>query len=251
MHLLGGATRCFGPISRRSKVILSHENRPFSLAFAAERAVSYPNRQEAVMDALWVAKNILTIDRFLSQAECDDYVKLSEDRGFEEASVSTDRGMVMMKSWRNNDRVIIDDTGLASGLWQRLQPFAPPAFKQWQPVGVNERFRFYRYDIGQKFDWHQDGYFERANGERSFFTFMVYLNADFEGGETSFSTTSVSAPRPDLKIKPEAGKALLFHHPITHKGEAVVSGRKYVLRSDIMFAPAVQDDSNVVPLISR
>ena len=202
------------------------------------------------MRAHWIANGILTIDRFLSQTECDDYVKLSEGKGFEEASVSTERGMVMMKSWRNNDRVIMDDASLASRLWQRLQPSAPE-ISQWHPVGVNERFRFYRYDIGQKFDWHQDGFFERANGEKSFFTFMVYLNADFEGGETSFSTTSVSAPRPDLKIKPEAGKALLFHHPITHKGEAVVSGRKYVLRSDIMFAPAVQDDSNVVPLISR
>jgi hypothetical protein len=35
-------------------------------------------------------------------------------------------------------------------------------------------------------DWHQDGYFERYNGERSQFTLMVYLNDGYEGGGTSF-----------------------------------------------------------------
>jgi hypothetical protein len=140
----------------------------------AERAVLYPGRQEAAMDAQWVAKDIFTIDHFLSQGECDDYVKRGEDKGFEEASVSTQRGMVMMKNVRNNDRVIMDDASLAGHLWQRVQPFVPLEFEKWHPVGLNERFRFYRYDIGQRFDWHQDGCFERPNGERSFSTFMVY-----------------------------------------------------------------------------
>jgi prolyl 4-hydroxylase len=98
------------------------------------------------MDPHWIAEDILTIDRFFSADECDAYVKLSENKGFEEASVSTHTGMVMMKSLRNNDRVIIDDASLASDLWQRVQPFVPLEFKKWHPVGVNERFRFYRYD---------------------------------------------------------------------------------------------------------
>jgi hypothetical protein len=204
------------------------------------------------MDPHWIAKDILTIDRFLSEEECDAYVKLSESKGFEEASVSTHAGMVMMKSLRNNDRLILDDASLAGQFWQRVQPFVPPEFDKWDPVGVNERFRFYRYDIGQKFDWHQDGHFERTNGERSFFTFMVYLNADFEGGETSFSTSiRSSVPWPNLKVKPQVGRALLFHHPITHKGETVVAGRKYVLRSDLMFALRVRDESKVVFLTHR
>ena len=51
---------------------------------------------------------------------------------------------------------------------------------------MNERLRFYRYDIGQQFDWHYDGYFERDNGERSYLTLMVYLNDGlFPVGERS------------------------------------------------------------------
>jgi hypothetical protein len=40
--------------------------------------------------------------------------------------------------------------------------------------------------VGQKFAPHFDGFFRRSNGERSQLTFMVYLNADFTGGETKF-----------------------------------------------------------------
>lgn len=82
-----------------------------------------------------------------------------------------------------------------------------------------------------------DGYFERDNGERSFFTFMVYLNEDFEGGRTSFADFSSPKRRYDgVSIIPRKGMALLFHHPIMHRGDPVTKGRKYVLRSDVMFA---------------
>jgi len=189
------------------------------------------------MDANWVAKDILTISEFFSLEECSAHIVASERGNYEEAPVSTGAGMVIMKDVRNNDRLIVDDAGLADDLWQRLGPFMPCVFKKkWQPVGVNERFRYYRYDIGQKFDWHTDGYYERENGERSFFTFMVYLNDSFEGGETAFTSKGDLLSEPhNLKIKPKAGMALLFHHPILHIGEAVRAGRKYVLRTDVMF----------------
>ena len=93
-------------------------------------------------------------------------------------------------------------------------------------VGFDDRFRFYRYDIGQQFDWHYDGPFTRPNGERSRLTFMIYLNDDFEGGQTSFKNCT---------IVPKTGLALLFIPQIRHKGEPVTKGRKYVLRTDVMY----------------
>jgi 2OG-Fe(II) oxygenase superfamily len=104
-------------------------------------------------------------------------------------------------------------------------------------VGLNERFRFHRYDVGQQFDWHLDGYFERTTGERSFFTFLIYLNDDFEGGATSFRDDSSGVMSfGTLQILPKKGKGLIFHHPIPHRGDPVTAGRKYVLRTDVMFA---------------
>jgi len=185
----------------------------------------------------WSADNVATIAGFLSAAECDDYIRLGEATGFEEAPITTSRGMMMMmKDVRNNDRVMIDDPARALALYQRLSADLAPRFQRtWTPLGFNERLRLYRYDIGQQFDWHRDGYFQRPNGERSFFTFMVYLNDDFEGGATSFSDDGFGFPGGMLRITPAKGMGLLFHHPILHRGDPVTTGRKYVLRTDVMY----------------
>ena len=185
----------------------------------------------------WLAKDIGTIVGFMSIDECNAYIRFSELEGYEEATVTTERGMVMMRGVRNNDRVMVDDVGRARQLFERLKESVPASFRdEWSPVGLNERLRLYRYDVGQQFDWHMDGYFERANGERSFFTFMVYLNDDFDGGATSFRGLGHGAtPSDHLEVTPQKGMALLFHHPIEHRGDPVLAGRKYVLRTDVMY----------------
>jgi predicted 2-oxoglutarate/Fe(II)-dependent dioxygenase YbiX len=184
----------------------------------------------------WSTDNVATIAGFLSAAECDDYIRLGEATGFEEAPITTSRGMMMMKDVRNNDRVMIDDPARALALYQRLSDDLAPRFQRtWTRVAFNERLRLYRYDIGQQFDWHRDGYFQRPNGERSFFTFMVYLNDDFDGGATSFSDDGFGFPGGMLRITPAKGMGLLFHHPILHRGDPVTTGRKYVLRTDVMY----------------
>ena len=98
-------------------------------------------------------------------------------------------------------------------------------------VGVNERFRFYRYQPGQRFALHQDGTFARSPDERSLLTFLIYLNQDFTGGETAF-------PEQGQCIRPQTGMALLFQHLLLHEGCPVRSGVKYALRSDIMYRVA-------------
>jgi hypothetical protein len=189
----------------------------------------------------WSTDNVATIAGFLSAAECDDYIRLGEATGFEEAPITTSRGMMMMmKDVRNNDRVMIDDPARALALYQRLSDDLAPRFQRtWTPVAFNERLRLYRYDIVQQFDWHRDGYFQRPNGERSFFTFMVYLNDDFDGGATSFSDDGFGFPGGMLRITPAKGMGLLFHHPILHRGDPVTTGRKYVLRTDVMYRRVV------------
>ena len=132
---------------------------------------------------------------------------------------------------------MVDDPVRAQSLYQRLSGHLAPFFQhRWMPIGLNERLRIYRYDVGQKFDWHRDGHFERENGERSQFTFLIYLNDDFEGGATSFRDDGdgLMSGGP-LRIHPEKGMALLFHHPIPHRGDPVTKGRKYVLRTDVMY----------------
>jgi predicted 2-oxoglutarate/Fe(II)-dependent dioxygenase YbiX len=174
---------------------------------------------------------IFVLHNFLSAEECAACIARSEAAGFGEAPITTSVGFVLRRDVRDNDRVMIDDPELAQRLWQRARPDLPANwFGPWQACGLNERFRFYRYDVGQKFAPHSDGYFERDNGERSQLTFMVYLNDDFEGGTTNFHQA-----RPPLRVRPQQGMALVFAHRQLHEGAPVVRGRKYVLRSDVMY----------------
>jgi hypothetical protein len=186
----------------------------------------------------WLTDEIGTISSFLSFAECDEYIQWGEATGFEEATVSTASGMLIMKRVRNNDRVMVDDPERAQALYQRLAGHLAPRFQRiWVPIALNERLRLYRYDVGQQFEWHRDGYFRRSDDEWSLFTFMIYLSDDFEGGATSFSINDIGvAPDGMLRILPKKGTALLFHHPVVHRGDPVTVGRKYVLRTDVMYA---------------
>jgi hypothetical protein len=39
-----------------------------------------------------------------------------------------------------------------------------------------------------------------------------------------------------VDVVPKTGSVLLFQHPLLHSGETVVRGRKYALRTDVMYS---------------
>jgi predicted 2-oxoglutarate/Fe(II)-dependent dioxygenase YbiX len=173
---------------------------------------------------------IFVIDEFFSPVECADAIAHSERAGYDDAPLTTLDGPVMDKTVRNNTRVIIDDPAFAGHIWERLRPFVASPMGDWEAIGLNERFRYYRYDIGERFAPHFDGAFQRSASEISALTFMVYLNDGFEGGETIFCWS-----QEPLVVRPTTGMALLFRHRQLHEGAPVRRGRKYVLRSDVMY----------------
>jgi predicted 2-oxoglutarate/Fe(II)-dependent dioxygenase YbiX len=175
-----------------------------------------------------LAPGIYAVPDCLSAEECAFHISASEQLGYEAATINTRKGAVRDAGVRDNDRVIYDDVGLAALLWLRLRDYLPRFLDGRQAVGLNERFRFYRYEQGQRFAGHVDGVYRRSSGEESRLTLMLYLNDDFEGGETAFLNATV---------KPERGTALVFRHELFHEGREVTRGRKYVLRSDVMFNP--------------
>jgi hypothetical protein len=173
---------------------------------------------------------VFLIHEYLTSEECRELIGRSEATGYGDAPITTAHGFVMRPDIRNNERVMSDDPGLASLLFERARPHLPAEWYGWTLAGINERFRFYRYDVGQKFDWHTDGYYERPNGERSQLTFMVYLNEGFVGGSTLFEVLSRT-----IDVVPRTGMALVFKHKLLHTGAEVRAGRKYVLRTDVMY----------------
>jgi len=166
------------------------------------------------------------IENYLSAAMCQHYIALGEEMGYVPSEVNFQAGSRVARDIRNNDRVIFDDPALAASLFERARPFLPERNGEWMLAGFNERFRFYRYGPQEYFKWHRDGSFAKSPDEVSGLTFIIYLNGDFEGGETEFKTEF---------IKPESGTALVFPHKLPHQGAEIISGTKYVLRTDVMY----------------
>jgi len=185
------------------------------------------------------------IPGFLSPDECEALIARGEDAGFRGADSD------YPPSYRNNERLVMDDAALAGQFAQRLRACVPPEALQhddggalWRMRGVNERVRWCRYRPGQAFHIHQDGVHHRGATQRSRLTFMIYL-ADgdaFEGGDTLFfadgpQSTPPGEPHPPVvaRVRPQAGNLILFDHRIWHAGEAVTRGVKHIVRSDVMF----------------
>lgn len=177
----------------------------------------------------WSAPLVFTIADVFGAAECEAMIGRTERMGFQAAPITTGAGFVMRPEVRNNERAMFDDVELAADLFARIRAAVPARLYGRRPVGVNERFRCYRYTPGQRFKAHYDGAFQRNRSECSELTFMVYLNDGFTGGQTAFHEF-------DVDVVPRPGMALLFQHQLLHEGCAVESGVKYVLRSDVMYA---------------
>lgn len=177
----------------------------------------------------WRVPYVAVVHDVLSQAECRALVARIEALGPAFAPITTAAGFVVRPDVRNNDRVMFDDPALGALLFRRLRGAFPETWPGgWRAVGMNERFRCYRYHPGQRFAPHFDGAFVRHARERSEVTVLVYLNGGCRGGETALCDY-------DLAIVPARGRALCFRHAILHEGREVESGVKYVLRTDVMY----------------
>ena len=176
----------------------------------------------------WQAPHVAIAHDVLDEAECRALVQRIEGLGPGAAPITTAQGFVMRPDIRNNDRVVFDDPKLAHALFTHLDGAYPATWGGgWRAVGMNERFRCYRYQPGHFFAPHHDGAFVRHADERSRVTVLVYLGT-CQGGETLLCDY-------DLAIAPARGRALLFQHEMLHEGRPVTGGTKYVARTDVMY----------------
>ena len=172
---------------------------------------------------------IFEIPDVLTAAECRNWIDRIQSLGTEAATINSARGTEVDSQIRNNRRLIIDDWEWARTLFERVKDHVPPEIHDMGLTGVNERLRCYEYQVGHRFAPHSDGAFVRSDNEQSYYTYMVYLNEEFEGGETRFFV------EPEVVIKPKTGSSLFFQHPIIHEGSEVFAGVKYVVRTDLIY----------------
>ena len=172
---------------------------------------------------------IIQVPEVFDNAKCTQLIQKIESLKPSMAPINTASGTRIRTDVRNNERVMFDDSVFAEEVFSKARDHVPSEMNGFNLVGANERIRCYRYQPGMRFATHADGSFVRDENEMSFYSYLVYLNADFEGGQTTFFT------EPEVAIEPKTGWGLIFQHAIIHEGSEVTSGVKYVARTDLMY----------------
>ncbi len=172
--------------------------------------------------------------------------------------------MSLPREIRHNDNVVwVTDTTTDGIIWQRVAALAEEnleIFNGKRPLGLNARFRFYRYGLDDFFKFHSDGGWPGSrviDGELvtnaypdrfSQMTFLIFLNDDFEGGATRFLVNGANAAEParyyndarGVDVRIPAGGVLCFPHGMhplhcVHSSEPITRGAKYIIRTDMLF----------------
>lgn len=195
----------------------------------------------------------------LSNEECDSLIKETENLNYtEDAAVSLPRDVR-----HNNNLVWVIDDKTHNIIWDRVKNFIfdkDNIFEGKKALGINKRFRFYKYGKGDFFKLHIDGAWPGsavinnklimdAYPDRfSQMTFLVLLSEDFEGGATQFLIDKDNPKLPaktvhngkTIDIRTPKGGVLCFPHGLhylhcLHSSEKILSGIKYIIRTDLLF----------------
>ncbi|KAK4202364.1 hypothetical protein QBC40DRAFT_305200 [Triangularia verruculosa] len=201
-----------------------------------------------------VVPGLGVIQNLLSPDECKAIIAAGETVGFLPDAPLREDGDVSILA---HNFYWVTDKPFHDALWSRVAPHVPASVNGRLARGLNRRFRVYRYVPGAEYRAHIDGawppsdvlpddtyVYDASPADRkqsSLFTFLMYLNDEFEGGETTYF---VPAAREGVlnayPIRPVMGNVALFPHGDTrgallHEGTGVRKGAKYVIRTEVEY----------------
>ena len=182
-----------------------------------------------------------SIDDLLTVDECKQYINFFSD--LEKVEHIND-------THRKYHRIQFNDENLADYLYNKIKVYIPKKIKKIS-VGLNSHFRLSKYEEGQFFGIHKDGITfgfansesQKSHGRRhapllanqqnmSYATLNIFLNDDFDGGETIFYENDKRTVT--MVCKPKVGRGSFFYSQQYHEGAKLLSGYKYLLRTDLM-----------------
>lgn len=186
---------------------------------------------------------IAFINNLMTEEECDSVIARLEEAEFarsegfnyenNENDVSDYR---TSKTFYDMDNIFSDYTQLVFNSVKDRFWYMPFSIQNLELVQSQ------RYGVGEEYKKHCD-YFNygptqiKTNNDR-IATMILYLNDDFEGGETEFHELGI-------KIKPKKGAALYFeynyipelNHKTIHSGNPVTKGEKLIFTTWIRHHP--------------
>ena len=180
---------------------------------------------------------LIELPNLLTDKECDDIIELAKKQGLHESEVlnyEMEKTTTTDQKFRKSEIAWMNDT---YPLVKKISKISESL--TGYPMNTQEMLQVAHYKPGGMFNAHYDAcvykdqaYCNKINnnaGQRTT-TLIIYLNDDFQGGETHFVNL-------DLKIKPVKGKGLLFKNvdkddiiieKSLHQGNEVKSGEKWI-----------------------
>lgn len=187
--------------------------------------------------------SVMEIDNFLSADQCDLIIEQSKQKGVVDSTIIDDRGTRVLDLYtRKSKQTWLTDaeSAEAHAISDRVSIITD------LPRSHQEDLQVVAYPASGYYNPHFDASFHpdvipnmnRGCGPR-LYTFLIYLNDDFEGGETDF-------PEIGVKIVPKKGKAILFQNidaqqdlipESMHAGCPVRSGTKWIANKWVRIWP--------------
>ncbi len=136
---------------------------------------------------------------------------------------STDLVTSGKENWKDLDNELFRSLGNAIKEFRKMYPFFKGAFK-------DNGYAIQRTQAGEYYHWHIDGG-SHEFADRQLVAVWYLNNVEGPGGETEFSYQQV-------KVKPQAGKLVLFPPFWTHehRGVTLEKGVKYIATTWVVFA---------------
>lgn len=201
------------------------------------------------VDSVEGVPGALLLSNILTRKECAQFIQCAEMLGYYEDAVDGIEALVWLA-----------DESIINPIFERCKSLLPQHSWNGKSLsGINPRLRFFRYGPGAVYRPHIDGAWTVSGAvgvdtavsdeeSHSYYTFLIYLNDGFSGGGTTFFV----APSADYtgpvspgcvlarSVEPVQGAVLCFPHGVVegsliHEGSAVIEGKKYVIRTDLLF----------------
>ena len=177
---------------------------------------------------------VIEYENFLTHEECDMLLSKVRATPMHESTVSNDDGdRIVNTAVRKSKSCWIkdEDDAIAEIISKKVQKHVP------LPIDHQEDLQVVRYDPDEYYHPHYDTpylssaipYFNKYHGPRVA-TCIIYLNDDYEGGETEFFLVN-------KVVKPKKGKAVIFFNidsdlvlipESIHMGRVVTRGTKWI-----------------------
>eukprot|EP01080_Neovahlkampfia_damariscottae_P006756 gene6756-10921_t len=209
-----------------------------------------------------------TIEDLIPKEECSELIKYAEEQGFKTITETIKENKLTAESledYRNLKDVQIRtsymcekfDSQFSTKIFNKIKNLFPDELSDGRKkVKCDEVLRILKYKKGDFFRPHLDGsYDERDENMKkilgscyTMYTILIYLNDDYEGGETKFY--NILKEGNHIKIEKKTGKSTIFNiNSTVHSGTEITSGVKYVLRTGIMYTAKAKDGKKILPSI--